>query len=115
MRRATALPGVQLGGLFTHFSSADSADPEYVHRQLDVFRQAADTVENTGIYVPMLHAANSAAAMRYPEAHPDAVRIGIGMYGLGRQSPASQAAPATNTGGLSRHLNTLPCSWKNND
>ena len=76
------LPGVKLEGLFTHFATADSADQTHLRRQLDTFRQVADAVESTGIHVPLRHAANSAATMRLPEAHLDAVRIGIAMYGM---------------------------------
>lgn len=77
-----ALPGVKLEGLFTHFATADAADQTHVRRQLEVFRQVIAAVEGAGIHVPMRHAANSAATMTLPEAHLDAVRIGIAMYGL---------------------------------
>ena len=82
VRGLATFPGVKLEGLFTHFATADSADQTHIHRQLDTFRQVADAVESIGIHVPLRHAANSAATMRLPEAHLDAVRIGIAMYGM---------------------------------
>ena len=39
-------------------------------------------LKDNQIQVPVLHAANSAAAMMLPESHFNAVRIGIAMYGL---------------------------------
>jgi len=82
VRSLTALPGVQLEGLFTHFATADAADQTYVRRQLETFRQVIAAVKGVGIHVPLCHAANSAATMKLSEAHLDAVRPGIAMYGL---------------------------------
>jgi alanine racemase len=90
-RGLTTLPGVKLEGLFTHFATADSADPAHVRRQLDTFRQVVTAVENTGIHIPLRHTANSAATLRLPEAHLDAVRIGIAMYGM---APSDEWSPA---------------------
>jgi alanine racemase len=81
-RGLTALPGVKLEGLFTHFATADAADQTHVRHQLETFRQVLAALESAGIRIPLRHAANSAATMRLPEAHFDAVRPGIAMYGL---------------------------------
>ena len=81
-RGLTALPGVKLEGLFTHFATADAADQTHVRHQLETFRQVLAALESAGICIPLRHAANSAATMRLPEAHFDAVRPGIAMYGL---------------------------------
>ncbi len=77
-----ALPGLRLEGLFTHFATADAADQTHVRKQLAVFQDVLAALQAVGITVPLMHAANSAATMRLPEAHFDAVRIGIAMYGL---------------------------------
>ena len=82
VRGLAALPGVKLEGLFTHFATADSADPTHIRRQLDTFRRVVTAVESAGIHIPLHHAANSAATLRLLEAHLDAVRIGIAMYGM---------------------------------
>ncbi|MGQ9767523.1 MAG: alanine racemase [Anaerolineae bacterium] len=76
------LPGLCLEGIFTHFATADAADQTHVRRQLAVFQDVLAALRAAGITVPLVHAANSAATMRLPEAHFDAVRIGIAMYGL---------------------------------
>jgi alanine racemase len=62
-------------GVMTHLATADS-DPDFARAQLERFRAATD-----GLGVPR-HAANSAATLRLPEAHFDAVRCGIALYGL---------------------------------
>ena len=81
-RALTSLPGVKLEGLFTHFATADSSDPTHARRQLATFLDVIRAVAGAGIHVSLRHAANSAAMMRLPEAHLDAVRPGIAMYGM---------------------------------
>jgi alanine racemase len=63
-------------GLMTHLATADS-DLDFARRQLERFREAVAEFPNL-----IRHAANSAAALRLPEAHLDAVRCGIALYGL---------------------------------
>ena len=81
-RSLQSLPGIRLEGLFTHFATADAADQTHLRRQLTAFQDVLAALQNAGIPIPLAHAANSAATMRLPEAHFDAVRIGIAMYGL---------------------------------
>ena len=68
--------GVDVVGVMTHFASAD-CDREFTLRQLERFDEA--TREHTDL---TRHAANSAAALRFPEARFDAARCGIALYGL---------------------------------
>jgi alanine racemase len=84
------LPGLYLEGIFTHFATADWADTTYCRGQLDVFTGAIQAARSAGVEFPVIHAANSAAAMRLPEAHFNAIRPGIGLYGL---EPSSQWPP----------------------
>ena len=63
-------------GLMTHFASAD-CDPGFTRAQVERFRAATDALRGL-----TRHAANSAAALRFPEARFDAVRCGIALYGL---------------------------------
>lgn len=76
-------PELELQGLFTHFSRADSSDGEVVvTRQLQDFLQIADAVRAAGIDPGLLHAANSSATVRYPQSHLDLVRPGLLAFGL---------------------------------
>ena len=76
------LPGIRLEGIFTHFATADWADATHVIGQLDLLNGVVAEARRAGFVVPMVHAANSAATMRLPVSHCDAVRVGIAMYGL---------------------------------
>jgi alanine racemase len=76
------LPGLRLGGAFTHFATADAADSTYTAQQLSVFSQLRVAFTATGIQVPLWHAANSPAVLATPATHLDGVRVGIALYGL---------------------------------
>lgn len=76
-----AMPGVRIEGVYTHLSSAD-ADEEYTRRQLEHFDAAIALLRSHGWSIPVVHAANSAGALRFPAARYDTVRVGIAMYGL---------------------------------
>ena len=78
------LPGLEVLGIFTHFSSAPS-DPEWTMQQFSLFKQAVHDAEAAlGHRLPLRHACNSAAIVRYPEAWLDAVRPGALIYGIPR-------------------------------
>jgi alanine racemase len=69
-------PPVDVVGLMTHLATADS-DLDYAREQLARFRAATDQYSHF-----TRHAANSAATLRLPESHFDAVRCGVAIYGL---------------------------------
>ena len=75
------LPHLEIEGLFTHFSVADS-DPDYTRWQLARFSEVLDELRHSGFSIPYIHAANSAALLTLPEARFNMVRAGITLYGL---------------------------------
>lgn len=79
--RAVVERGLELEGLWTHFASAESDEPTTL-AQLERFLLAAERVRAAGIAPRLLHAANSAATIRFPKAHLDLVRPGAAIYGL---------------------------------
>jgi alanine racemase len=85
----------RLTGLMTHLASADdpAADP-CSREQLNRFEQAMAAIraEAAPGDPPLLrHAAATSAAVRFPEARLDMVRLGLGLYGI-HPSPAVAAA-----------------------
>lgn len=70
---------IHLEGVFTHFSNADELDLSITQNQLLKFREILDSME---YLPPFIHTSNSAAAMRFPDAYFNTVRLGISMYGL---------------------------------
>jgi alanine racemase len=73
--------GLRLGALWTHFASS-AEDEKTTLLQLERFFATVEDVRGVGIEPTLLHAANSAATILYPETHLDLVRTGIAIYGL---------------------------------
>ena len=79
-----------LEGVFTHFATADELDQTYFKKQLELFNEMISTLTVRPKYV---HCSNSAAALRYPNAYFNAVRLGIAMYGLTPSLEMEQEIP----------------------
>jgi alanine racemase len=69
-------PSNNVVGLMSHLATADS-DPVFAQQQIERFRAATEPYA----HLPR-HLANSAAALRLPEARFDAARCGIALYGI---------------------------------
>lgn len=80
--RLVDLPGCDLEGVYTHFARADDPDPAPTLTQLTVFREVLRVLDSRGIKPRIVHAANSAACLRFADARFSAVRLGLSMYGL---------------------------------
>lgn len=71
---------LRLVSTFTHYHSAETDDGAS-DGQWGRFRDALRTMERSGLDPGLRHAANSAAAVRWPERAADVVRPGIFLYG----------------------------------
>jgi alanine racemase len=69
-------PPANVVGLMSHLATADS-DEAFAQGQIERFREATEPYSHL-----TRHLANSAAALRLPEARFDAARCGIGLYGI---------------------------------
>ena len=74
---ALGVPRDRVVGVMSHLATADGEDPAFARAQIERFAEVAAQFPG----VPA-HLANSAAALRFPEARFDAVRCGIALYGL---------------------------------
>ena len=84
---------LDLGGVWTHSADSDSQDRSFTVLQIERFQQALTALRAAGIEPPLVHAANSAAIVAYPEAHFDMVRAGIVLYGHHASSSTEQQSP----------------------
>lgn len=75
-------PWLSLGGVYTHFASADEIESTFAAVQSKRFDAALEAIRASGIDIDTVHAANSAAALTFPASRRDLVRIGIAMYGI---------------------------------
>ena len=68
--------------MMTHLADADGKDGTFTERQhLGHFEPWWIQIRQRGISLPLVHAANSAAIVRFPDAHFSLVRPGIMLYG----------------------------------
>ncbi|MFI5034654.1 MAG: alanine racemase [Acidimicrobiales bacterium] len=80
--RASA--AIDLEGLYTHFSVADGASGEdraFTRTQIEQFADVVARLRARGAAPRVIHAANSAGALGYPEARLSMARVGLALYG----------------------------------
>jgi alanine racemase len=80
-KKFAELPGINIAGVITHFSTADEEQREYTKLQIKNYKAFIDKLNAAG-FKPKKICANSASIMVYPEIHFDACRPGIILYGL---------------------------------
>jgi len=78
LARYAATPELELAGAFTHLAAAEEIDSTFTLEQLARFLLAT---QNLGAGIER-HAAATAAAILWPQTRLDAVRCGIGLYGI---------------------------------
>ncbi|WP_458461556.1 alanine racemase [Paenibacillus sp.] len=82
IQEVASLDQVMLEGMFTHFAKADEEDKTYTLEQYRRFHSVVQALRDQGCFIPIIHTANSAAAIDTPELSYDMVRVGISLYGL---------------------------------
>jgi alanine racemase len=75
------LKNIRIESIFTHFSSADDADPGFTQNQIARFQSALDQLKKAKFDIPLAHCANSAALLQFPDSQYNLVRPGISLYG----------------------------------
>lgn len=75
------LSSLRLEGLMTHLADADGETTDVTEQQLVRFNQTIDSAKACGFHIPLIHAANSGGAVRFPQAQFSLVRPGIMLYG----------------------------------
>ncbi len=87
IRKISLLPGIEIAGFFSHFARSDEKDKIAARSQLQKMTSFLELVEKRGVKIPLMHIANSAGIMEFPESYknlpyPVMVRAGIMLYGL---------------------------------
>ena len=110
-RRISELAGVDLQGLTTHYADIeDTTDPSFALEQLRKLEEVAQAYQLAGLPRPLVHSANSAATLIWPQTHAGLVRVGIAAYGLWPSSETYATA-------LERRVGEMPqlqpvLSWR---
>ncbi len=93
------------GGIYTHFNCAFS-DEVLTRREFAEFRGVIDRLHAAGLETGIVHCCNSAAFLRFPEMHCDAVRLGSAL--LGRMPFKTELQPIGYVQTQIEILRTLP-------
>lgn len=80
-RSLKKLSNIEVEGIFTHFSSADT-DAEYTETQISTFNQVVDVLKAGGFLFRYVHASNAAGLINHTNANYNMVRTGIALHGL---------------------------------
>ncbi|GAA0452568.1 alanine racemase [Alkalibacillus silvisoli] len=73
---------IEITGVYSHLATADEDERTHLEKQLKRFRQYIEEFKPQLPEEIEFHIGNSAGAMRFKDSMYDAVRFGIGMYGL---------------------------------
>jgi len=68
-------------GVFTHFACADMPNDTYTRMQQQRFAHMLAAIKGAVGLPALRHAANSAAALRFPQSHYEVARVGVALYG----------------------------------
>ncbi len=75
-------PFINIVGVYTHFSESDAPDTTFTHVQMEQFKEVVLYLRTKrGLKLPIVHTANTAAAMRFKQAHWNFIRCGGALYG----------------------------------
>lgn len=84
-------PQLRVVSVFSHLAaSEDPNEDAFTRRQIASFEEMSKKITQVCSQPVLRHILNSAGINRFPEAHFDMVRLGIGLYGVG-SSPDEQA------------------------
>jgi len=78
-QKVSALEHIKITGIHSHF--ADAGDQEFSREQIRRMQGVLFGLQQFGTSAPMVHMAATQGTFKYPEAHFDAVRVGLGLYG----------------------------------
>jgi len=73
---------IKAEGIFTHFATSDEMNHDFVHIQLNRFKEVLNLFHEEEIVPPFVHCANSAYTIRFPDKLFNLARAGIAVYGL---------------------------------
>ena len=111
------LKSIHVKAIFSHLAVSDNPEEDgFTCEQIEKFTKIYDYLSGKLNYKPIRHILNSAGIERFPQAHFDLVRLGIGLHGISsvekHLQPVStlktcitqiKKIPVTDTVGYNRH------------
>lgn len=75
-------PNLKLEGIMSHLADSDGPDPRTVDQAIEIFDSCVEKVRDTGAKLAFVHIAQTAGSLKAHSKYANAVRIGIGTYGI---------------------------------
>lgn len=77
-------PRLRIASILSHLAASDAPEHDaFTREQISAFERMTDAITGELGYKPLRHIANTGAIARFPGAHFDMVRLGIGLHGIG--------------------------------
>ena len=77
-------PFIKISSIFSHLAASEDLNERlFTQQQISRFQNIKTDFKTLSNHNPFSHITNTSGILNYPEAHFDAVRSGIGLYGFG--------------------------------
>ncbi len=81
-------PKIKLEGVMTQLADADNINNTFTKKQLKSFDEAVEYILNKGLKLKYIHIAQTAGSVKVESKYANAIRIGIGLYGINPLAPS---------------------------
>ncbi|HMI09280.1 MAG TPA: alanine racemase [Candidatus Saccharimonadales bacterium] len=78
---------LELEGVMSHLADSDGDEPDTVNQAVAIFDACVETVKAAGANPTMFHVAQTAGSLKAKSKYANAVRVGIGTYGINPFAP----------------------------
>ncbi|HTE57854.1 MAG TPA: alanine racemase [Verrucomicrobiae bacterium] len=75
-------PKIQLEGIMAHLADPDGDDSQTIHAAVKLFDTSVEKILAAGLKPTLFHTAQTAGGPRAQSAYANAMRLGIGLYGI---------------------------------
>lgn len=76
-------PSLELEGVMTHLADADNEfDDDFTRSQVEVFDKQVERIQAAGFHPSIIHVAQTAGSTKARSKYANALRLGIGTYGI---------------------------------
>ncbi len=84
---------LQLEGIMSHLADSTASNPTNIDKAVERFDECVEIVRKAGGAPSLIHIAQSAGARRAHSKYANAIRLGIGLYGLNPYGPEHSLYP----------------------
>jgi alanine racemase len=83
-------PKINLEGVMTHLADADNINNSFTRQQTNLFDKLVQKIINQGFNPKYIHIAQTCGSVKVCSQYANALRIGIGLYGINPLSPSDK-------------------------